>query len=121
MEVTWNHLVLDLSNLIKISRGEKARMEKYLRQFLDLIPVRMNILIRSLEQQERKTIRQTVHQMSPQLQFFGIPGIQLLINRLECEYETMPFKELETLVTSLLTRLSAAIEEVDQVLEKYFE
>ena len=116
----WNQQVLDLSNLIEIARGDNERMEKYLRQFQELIPGRIKKLQQSLSQEERKSIRQILHQMSPQLQFFGIPEVIIHIRRLELEYETMPIADLTKLVHNLVCRLNAASEEVENILVQHF-
>jgi HPt (histidine-containing phosphotransfer) domain-containing protein len=102
MEITWDHSKIDMNNLIEISRGDAERMEKHLRQFQQLIPERIDNLRKSLDQEERKMVRQTLHKMSPQLQFFGVPGVLIPIRRLEHEYETMPFDELDALVGGVL-------------------
>ena len=120
MELNWDTTYIDLQNVISISRGDRGRMMKYLNQFLELIPPRIESLISSLEADDRKMIRQILHQMSPQLQFFGIPGVLTPIRRLEHEYETMPLAELSTLVHDLLQKLDGASQEVSLVLKNNF-
>ena len=120
MEIEWNTKFIDPSNLISISRGDSAKMERYLRQFMELIPTRVADLKMHLKDGNRKLIRQTLHQMSPQLQFFGIPNVVMPIKRLELEYETMPFNDLETLINEILRKLDGAFEEVNGVIKVYF-
>jgi HPt (histidine-containing phosphotransfer) domain-containing protein len=120
MEIQWNSAYLDLEKLISLSRGDKDRMLKYLNQFQDLIPSRVESLKISLEAEDRKMVRQILHQMSPQLQFFGIPDVIGPVKRLELEYETMPFQDLELLIFDILEKLDEACKEVDSILEKYF-
>jgi hypothetical protein len=64
---------------------------------------------------DRKQVRQLLHQMSPQLQFFGIKDIAQPIRRLEHEYETMPYKELSTLVDNIVTKLNLAIKDEEGI------
>ena len=67
MDIDWNTTYINPQNLISISRGDKTRMLKYLNQFQELIPQRIESLKNSLEAEDRKMIRQILHQMSPQL------------------------------------------------------
>ena len=116
----WNRDYIDLENLISLSRGDNNQMLKYLNQFLELMPCRVEILKNSLEEEDRKKVRQVLHQMSPQLQFFGVPDILTPIRRLEHEYETMPIENLKTLVKEILIKLDHARIEVALVLKNYF-
>lgn len=121
MDIKWNSKYLDLQNLISISRGDQSRMLKYLNQFMELIPQRIKNLEEYLIVKDRKMIRQTLHQMSPQLQFFGIPEVVPPIRRLEHEYETMPFEELVSLVKKILIKLDGAIKEIELILKNNFD
>jgi HPt (histidine-containing phosphotransfer) domain-containing protein len=121
MDIIWNTSYIDPQSLISISRGDRLKIKKYLIQFQELIPDRIESLKKSLEQNDRKLIRQILHQMSPQLQFFGIPDVVNPIRRLEFEYEIMPFLEMEFLVGDILEKLELAVKEVNLLLKKYFE
>lgn len=120
MNIIWNTTVVNPQELINISRGDKNRMLKYLYQFQTLIPQRIEALKESLETEDRKMVRQLLHQMSPQLQFFGIKDIVEPIRRLEHEYETIPFKDLNSLVNNILLKLNLAIKDVDSILKDNF-
>ena len=58
--------------------------------------------------------------MSPQLQFFGIPDVVQPIRRLEFEFQTMPFDDLEILVNNILDKLDGACHEIDLIIKTYF-
>lgn len=120
MEINWNTTYIDPQNLINISRGDQNRMLKYLNQFQELIPARIESLKERLDAEDRKTTRQILHQMSPQLQFFGIPGVVEPIRRLEHEYETMPMEDLKSLVEDILIKLDGAIQEIELILKNNF-
>lgn len=120
MDIIWNTSYIDPQNLISISRGDRLIVIKYLKQFQVLIPERIKSLEASLELDDRKMIRQILHQMSPQLQFFGIPNVVVPIRRLEFEYEIMPYIDLKALVEDILEKLVLAISEVNSILEKNF-
>jgi len=112
---------IDLNGIIELSRGNHQNVLKYLNQFMLLIPERTKHLSMHLESGNRKMIRQTLHQMSPQLQFFGIPGILVPIRRLELEYQSMPFEELNALVADILSKLELALAEVQKVIDSVNE
>ncbi|PHN02355.1 hypothetical protein [Flavilitoribacter nigricans] len=121
MDIKWNTSLLDLKNLIGISRGDPDQILKYLEQFQKLIPPRLAQLQQGLGKKDREMIRKIVHQMSPQLQFFGIEGIGTTITRLEFEYETLPMEELEDLVKHLIINLESALLEIVRIIRTYFK
>jgi len=121
MDVNWNTSYINSENLIAISRGDKTRMVKYLRQFQELIPERIERLRESLQAEDRKKVRQILHQMSPQLEFFGIPEVTPPIRRLEYEYETMPMDDLKILVKKIIIQLDGACKDVENILNTYFK
>lgn len=120
MDFNWNTQYINPDNLISIARGEKKRMEKYLRQFQELIPARIDNLQKSLDEKDRKKVRQILHQMSPQLQFFGVPDVLTPIRRLEHEYDSMAFDELEEMINNVILNLNASKKEVDRILSDNF-
>ncbi|WP_223033743.1 Hpt domain-containing protein [Hanstruepera marina] len=121
MNLERNTHFINLDNLVSISRGNSDRMLKYLNQFQELIPERLQQLKKALNQDDRRQIRQILHKMSPQLQFFGIQDIITPIQRLEFEYETIPFIELEALGNDIIYKLEGATKEVSQIIETHFE
>ena len=95
-------------------------MLKYLNQFQELIPQRVENLKSYLNSENRKMIRQTLHQMSPQLQFFGIPEVIIPIQRLEHEFMTMPNEDLQSLVNDIVIKLDDATNEIAIILKNHF-
>ena len=120
MGINWTTSIINPKELIQISRGDQKVIYKYLKQFKELIPQRIENLEEKLKSRDRKAVRQLLHQMSPQLHFFGIKDIVQPIRRLEHEYETMPFEELSTLVDTILIKLNIAIKDVDLTLKENF-
>ena len=94
-------------------------MRAYLTQFLQLIPERVEELLAALEDGNRILVRKHLHKMSPQLQFFGIRDTITPIQRLEFEFETMPYEELETLTREIIAKLEAALTEVSALVASY--
>ncbi len=122
MNVKWNDsTIIDLQNIISISRGNPDHILKYLKQFMELIPERLKDLKISLENGDRMMIRQILHKMSPQLQFFGIKNVTTPIQRMEYEYQSMPINELEQLVNDIIAKLEEAVSEVSNIIDSNFE
>lgn len=121
MDPKWETTFTDLNNVITISRGDSFRMLKYLEQFKELIPERLIDVRNALDLRDRILIRQLLHKMSPQLQFFGIKDVSIPIQRLEFEYESMPFIELEMLVNDIIAKLEDALDEISRLIDSYFE
>lgn len=120
MEITWDSDFIDLEPLLEISRGDTQKMRVYLQQFLELIPSRIELLQQSVANKDRKTTRQILHQMSPQLQFFGVPGVMIPIQRLALEYQSMEWAELERMVRDIRARLESACQEIAGILKTNF-
>ncbi len=108
---------LDLSQLRQISRGERSRSLRYLHQFQDLIPSRLDLLESAWQKEDRKSIRQIIHQMRPQLQFFGVSRFLPDLHLLETEYQTMSWEKLDQLISQLQTILRKALEELAGILQ----
>ena len=117
MEIEWNRDVLDLRKLQVVTRGDTDKLKQYLMQFRELIPTRISLLKRYLQEEDRKMIRQTVHQVSPQLHYFGLREVAPLIERVESAYTTMSMDELKRTVESLIDKMETAEKEVGRVLE----
>jgi len=120
MDITWNAKYIDPQNLIEVSHGDKNRLLKYLNRFQELIPNRIEKLQQGLEAEDRNMIRKTVHQMSPQLQFFGIRNVETIVRRLEFEYQSLPLDELKLLVQDFLDKLEGIQKEVALILKSNF-
>ena len=120
MDIKWNTAIINPQELIHFSRGDNDIIYKYLHQFKELIPPRIKGLEESLKTIDRKKLRQVLHQMSPQLQFFGISDLVQPIRRLGLEYEIMPLHDLISLVNNVINKLKMALKEVDLVLEENF-
>lgn len=113
--------ILNLQNLESIARGDSERMLKYLKQFQELIPERLEQLKVALTNDDRIGIRQILHKMSPQLQFFGIEAIIVPIQRLEYDYDTMPYLEIEVLVNDIIYKLEGSLSEISNIIQSQFE
>lgn len=119
LAVKQNMNYIDLGNVETISRGDATRRLKYLNQFKELIPERLDQLQSVVADQNRFEVRRIVHQMSPQIQFFGISGITPLIQQLELEYETISLEDLKAQVAQIIGILEKSLAEVSQLIDTY--
>ena len=120
MNLQWNQELLDLTKLNEVTRGDSGRIKRYLNQFQELIPTRIGLMQEYLDTDNRNMIRQTVHQMSPQLHFFGLPGVSDSIERIEKEYVSMPMDELKELSFQLIHQLELAKAEIDRIVQENY-
>ena len=120
MDIQWNSPFLDIHHLIKISRGDKNRMLKYLDQFQALIPQRIKDLEEALQLEHRSQIQELLHQMLPQIHFFGIPKVLPSIEKIELEYQSIPMPEMNSMVLAIIRNLNQAIAEADKFTQKFF-
>lgn len=115
-----NPAPIDLDNLMKLAKGDKDMMYKYLDQFRILVPQRMEILIGGLQAEDRNLVQQILHKLSPQLQFFDVPNVVKPIQRVAMDYQTIPMPELKQIVREILATLQRALEEVESILHADF-
>lgn len=111
---------VDLSNILEIARGDQDRFLKYLRQFVELVPVRCTLMQDAVGQRDRERIRAVVHSMKPQVLFFGVKGVAAPIESIENEFESMPIEHLNELVRGMLQQFTSAAKEIDAILTEHF-
>lgn len=99
---------LDLLEVTQIAQNDNERLLRYLNQFNDLVPKRVNNLKMALAAEDRFKLRQILHQMHPQLQFFGVPDVTSQIHTIEESYETMELESLKTMVHHIIHQLKHA-------------
>lgn len=120
MNLKPNTSFVNLENLNQLSRGDQAMEHKYLKQFIELIPERMEKLNSGLKSEDRVMVRQTLHAMIPQLNFFGVPNVVEAIQKLEVEYKILPMPQLKQMVQDILFILQKALDEVKEILTANF-
>lgn len=117
----FTFMYIDLANVRSISRGDPVKLKKYVNQFEELLTERLKLLTQAQEEKDRVQIRQIAHKMFPQLKFFGVQGISFPIERLELEYETMNWIDLNKLVDLIIFKLSSALQEVQEFTQKHLD
>lgn len=109
---------LDLTQVKLICRGDEEKITAYLNQFLTLIPERLEKAKNGMKKKDRTQVRKVIHNMSPQIRFFGIPNVEKHISRLELECETMPLEDLQNIIKDISTKLQNALKEVNLILQQ---
>lgn len=116
MDVNTNTQFIDLKNVIDISRGDHQKLHKYLNQFVSLIPNRVDKLKFNLKKGDKPGVRKVLHNMAPQIQFFGVSEIETEITRVELELDKLTMEELNNIVDRIVDKLEKAISEVNSIL-----
>jgi hypothetical protein len=88
---------------------------KYLKQFSQLIPSRIEAIETCLNKNDRVQLRKEVHAAKPQILFFGISQVKSNIEKIEQESETMQADEMIKTVSQLSQGLRLALEEVNSI------
>lgn len=110
--------MIDLTHLKQISRGNKEKELYYLRQFQELIPVRLDQLKVALHDEQQDSIRQIIHIMSPQLEFFGIMEVKHIKKLLETDETFRNVDEMKILLNHLIAKIAEAIKEINDLILK---
>ncbi len=108
--------IIDLSNLREICNGDISREIHYLKQFNLLIPRRIDLLKNALDDKNFIAIRQEVHKMSPQAEFFGIHQVVKLKRVMEMDEQIYPDAQLVNMILHIICILQQATEEIRVIL-----
>ncbi|MEM6724864.1 MAG: hypothetical protein AAF598_12545 [Bacteroidota bacterium] len=119
-QLKWDTSVMDLSKLLEMGADRPGLVERYLRQFADIVPGRIEKLELESAQQNRKAVRQIVHQMKPQLLFFGLPIPSGDFELLQDTSIPLSGDGLSQLVAKVIGLLQAALREINQLLQTHF-
>ncbi len=111
---------IDLKNVVKISRGSNDKMYTYLKQFSELISERSKKVKESMVAEDRTAMLQILHNMSPQIQFFGIHDVAESLKRMEWDYKTISIDKLKPIVEDILQKLNDAVDEVENILDNNY-
>ena len=119
-EISWDASKIDLNKLLAHARGDQQKMLRYLQQFQQLIPERLEQLNRFHQEGNRSKLRQCLHQMSPQLEFFGVPDVIEPIQLIGTEYIQLDVQTLDKMVENISLKLQSATLEINRVIDAYF-
>lgn len=107
---------INLEGLNKLCKGNETKKLKYLKQFLEMISLSIQKLRLATEKGVRTTVMKEFHFMSPQLVFFGINDISVLMEK-ERENEGLSFDVLKNQIDKVIIKIEKALEEVESIIE----
>lgn len=108
---------IDLSELNNLVGGDIIKFQKYLNQFVTIVSANIQKFEELTISEDRAQIKKIVHQIKPQLIFFGVPDIKLWITRLETEIMSWHADELAAFMQSFTQLLVASVDEVISLLK----
>ncbi|MEO6167586.1 MAG: ATP-binding protein [Chitinophagales bacterium] len=107
---TFTYRWIKLDSLHQLVSGDPVQVNRYLKLFHELIPIRMAALKEALQKQDYLTIRKTVHVMKPQMASVGLERAKKLAENIESNYHRE--ERIAADVTELMNDCAAALEEV---------
>jgi HPt (histidine-containing phosphotransfer) domain-containing protein len=76
-------MVTNLDFLTQFTKGDKAKMKKYIEMYLDTAKQKMDIMSNSISSKEFETLKVAAHTMKSQARYMGITTIEADIVSLE--------------------------------------
>ena len=105
-------MIIQLKQLDELCKGDQEKKKKYLAQFLQLVPPRIQQIKKALEAHDQKSLRQTMHFLAPQLAFFGIPDFVNILETTRGRQEAITSEQLKP----VLKKIALAISEIERLL-----
>lgn len=121
MEISWNSERINLERLMAMGQDRHGLVERYLRQFLELVPQRVESLELAIAQKEFESARLIIHQMKPQLHFFGLPIQWAALENIPNLIESKKHEVLIDLFKELKTTLNNSVLEVESLIQTHFQ
>jgi HPt (histidine-containing phosphotransfer) domain-containing protein len=109
---------INFSRLQQVSGNDKEKLKEYLRQFVELVPLRVQQLKSSSEENDAEEIYQSAHKLKPQLGFFGMKREELIANTLEMKAHDFSSEELTRLISQLEKGCNLALKEIEIELKR---
>ena len=109
---------IDLARIRVLYGNDPVKLEEYFRQFLSLVPERIQQLKSLAAAQDHAGIYQAAHQLKPQLSFFGMRKEVLIAHDIETKVTALLPQELATLITELEEGCKLAVSNVEKELQR---
>ena len=112
--------ITNLDFLKSFTKGDNAKMEKYIRMFLKNVPGLLENIDKYLSEKDWANLRVTVHSIKPQLTFMGAKDASSFAQSIESDLdskndlEAIPGKidELKGIVNQMMDELSGEVEKL---------
>jgi len=103
----------DLTYLKEFCRGDRNRMAKYIKTFLETVPEALAEIDRSLKDSNQEALKKAVHSIKPQVTFLGLNGLKENADRIEEILSSPSNRELSIpMIVELKIGLEKALEEL---------
>ena len=108
-------MVTNLDFLIQFTKGDKAKMKKYIEMYLDTVKEKIEVMKNALQTKEYETLKVAAHTMKSQARYMGISTIEADIVSLEhtCN-EQRNLEQLPSLVEKVIAILVLSITELSE-------
>lgn len=110
-------MVTNLDFLTQFTKGDKAKMKKYIEMYLDTAKQKMDVMKNSISTKEFETLKVAAHTMKSQARYMGITSAEADIVSLEhaCD-EIKNVDQIPDLVTKVNAILAQSISELTEKL-----
>lgn len=109
---------LNLDRLDQLCKGNAEKKQRYLRQFLEMIPPAIEKIRVGLEAGDSQAIRQAVHFLAPQLAFFGIEDFALILKQLGRQPDRLNLHDLHQSIVQAVDKTSQATTKVQNLMNE---
>ncbi|MGB3074455.1 MAG: ATP-binding protein [Chitinophagales bacterium] len=113
-----NSTVTDLSRLKSLYDNDREKIREYFRQFIAIVPQRIQQLKVVADEKNHEGIYQAAHRLKPQLGFFGMKKEELIANAIEIRAKDLSAIELQTLIDQLEEGCNLAVREIETELHR---
>lgn len=108
---------VDLTFLRSFTKGDKAKMDKYINMFLTYAPAQLNSIQINFDRKNWNDLKIAAHSLKPQIQYMGIVGLEEIILNIENNAANRQgLDKLPELIGQLTSTCELAIEELRQEL-----
>jgi HPt (histidine-containing phosphotransfer) domain-containing protein len=107
---------VQLKNVEQMARGDQGKCLRYLKQFEELVVLRVADLKDAMANKDRQQVIRVVHSMKPQVLFFEVSEAAHPMNSIEMQGLEMLWTEMEDHCRFLAQRLEQAVVEIKSVI-----
>ncbi len=110
-------LLIDFKRLDKLCKGDQKKRLKFLDQFVEINSDCIEQIKIALKERDFQKTRKTIHFMSPQLVFFGLPEFSKILEKIESESIQSMSDYLIDMINEDILKVQKAIIEVESIVK----
>jgi HPt (histidine-containing phosphotransfer) domain-containing protein len=109
-----NNKLTDLTFMKGLTKGDNAKLIKYINMFLKATPEMLNTIEKACQAKDWETLRVTAHSLKPQLSYMGIKQLEEVIKTIEFDAgQQIQLDKLPELISQLRTDCTKAMSELE--------